>query len=77
MTNEKIQLVELETQLAADESGQIRNEICVELSQYASEWKRHLDRGLSPEEFAPAQSVVEGLAAAEEVVEKFWANAHR
>ena len=77
MSNEFIQMTELEVQLSADENGQIRTEICIDFSQQASEWKRQLDRGLPPEEFEKTQRVVDGLYAAVSVVENFCDDAHR
>ncbi|MEO1524993.1 MAG: EscE/YscE/SsaE family type III secretion system needle protein co-chaperone [Planctomycetota bacterium] len=77
MTDDNLRLTEIESQLADDKGGRMRDSLCDELREEAAAWKRQLDRGLPPEEFVASQRIADGLIAATEVIEKYWHTAHR
>jgi len=69
-------VVELETKLAADEFGALRDELCAALSQERAAIKKTIDAGLPPEPYRTAQAYHDACIAAERVVTSYWRQEH-
>ena len=76
-TEDKINLSETEERLTQDVDGSFREELLHQLYQEATRLKALNDKGTSPEEFAQINSVLTGVVAAIEVVEKNWQQHHK
>lgn len=72
----KMYLTDLEQNLAADDSGEYRDELCHELDRQAEEVQQQIDRGLAPADYEKAASLQAALRAARHVVEKTWHSEH-
>ncbi|MCG8650822.1 MAG: EscE/YscE/SsaE family type III secretion system needle protein co-chaperone [Pirellulales bacterium] len=71
-TNQTIQILEMETKLAEDDSGAYRDQLFDELNAALVEVKRHIDQGLSPDEFQRFQYVVNAIETSITVIERTW-----
>lgn len=66
----------LEKRLRADAEGTERDALVQRIDAFATEIKKQMDSGVSPEEFARLSTLHEGLAGALRVVGKVWQRAH-
>ena len=76
MTDNPISVFDVESQLAADDSGKVLRETTESLTEEASAVKRHIDRGVPADEFTALSRYREALSAATNVVEKIWKREH-
>ncbi len=79
MTDEpksKMHLTDMEVQLAADEQGSYRDEVCQDLEKHALSVKQAIDGGLSSEDFQVAEKLMVALGAARAVVRDAWKSEH-
>ena len=74
---EKIHLSQTEEKLKADKEGEYRDSLMQSLYAEAIRLKALNDKGASPEEFARVESILTGVVAAIEVVEKNWNKHHK
>ena len=70
-------VVEMEAQLAADDRGVLRDELCQALAEDRGAARRRIDAGLAPDDFQATQAWHDACVAADRVVRGFWRNAHR
>lgn len=76
MSEEPIRMLELEHQLAADDDGELRQQLTEELSRFASDCKREMDRGLAPGNFETVRKLYEAFTVANAVVLQTWNAEH-
>ena len=74
---ETTKIFDLETQLADDADGTLLREIKDSLTTEFSEVRRHIDAGVTPEEFKSFNEYSAALQAANNVLEKVWKNEHK
>lgn len=74
---ENFTLVNLEATLADDKKGILKKEIIDKLLGEKATIVAKLNKGLTPEEFGPLDSFKNGLDAAINIVERYWAKKHR
>ena len=70
MPDNENDILEMEKELAGDQSGQFRRAVIDELQMFRNEVKREQDKGLTPEEFSMAEGVKAALDTAISVMEK-------
>ena len=75
--DEKVHLSQTEEQLMADKGGEYRDSLMQSLYAEAIRLKSMNDKGASPEEFARVESILTGVVAAIEVIEKSWNKHHK
>jgi|YelNatPaOPRAMG01_1025707.scaffolds.fasta_scaffold01323_15 hypothetical protein len=68
--------LELEKQLLEDGKGVLRQELENYLEEWRARVKKHMDQGLSVDEFKRFQQVEEALSGAIDVVKKTWSIFH-
>ena len=69
-------LLDLQTTLRLDADGTARRAMEAEFATWRQDWKRRLDDGLSPTDFATATALVDAVDAAGETVASVWRRYH-
>ena len=68
-------VVELEADLAADDRGALRDEVCAALAEDRAAARRRIDAGLAPDDFKTTQAWHDACVAADRVVRGCWRSA--
>ena len=76
MEQERLKMSDLEEQLRQDPDGVLKKKYSEELMNSLRSVKRHMDQGLSTEEFKKADKLKKALEAGHTVLESVWASLH-
>ena len=71
-----MRVLDMEEKLAEDTDGAYRNGVCELLRADVREVKRHIDSGLTPDEFQRTDRYLAALESAIAVVERVWQSEH-
>ena len=77
MSDEVVDLFDIQRKLRTDGDGSARRQIEAELGSLQQSVKRRLDAGVAPDEFKKLTALGDAAAAAAEVVATTWAAYHR
>lgn len=73
---ESVFVLDIEKKLAADASGEYRDRLEDLIKIHAAGVKAAMDKGMTPEDFGDAKTVLAGLDTASEILQQTWKNMH-
>jgi len=75
MSEQNLEMVDLEARIRSDADGALRNQLCADFDNELQGLQRQMDAGLAPDDFDRANKLKAAIQSARSVVEVYWQSA--